>query len=100
MIKLDHCMSERPFRPLRMMEELGLPDELKILPFPPRLLANSYLEINSLNTIPLLLDGETCMTESAVICQYLVALSSPSSFNVKPVESDFSAYLNYRHFGD
>ncbi|HQT71537.1 MAG TPA: hypothetical protein PLE48_14080 [Thiobacillus sp.] len=71
-----------------------------MLPFPPRLLANSYPEINSLKTIPLLLDGETCMTEFAVIYQYLVALSSPLSLNLKPVESDFSAYLNYWHFGD
>ncbi|HQS63387.1 hypothetical protein [Acidovorax sp.] len=76
------------------------PCDGKMLPFPPRLLANSYPEINSLKTIPLLLDGETCMTEFAVIYQYLVALSSPLSLNLKPVESDFSAYLNYWHFGD
>lgn len=46
------------------------------------------------DAIPLLLDDETRMTESAVIYRYLVALSAPSSLNVEPVESDFSAVLH------
>jgi len=33
---LCHCMSARSFRPLRLLEELGLPYELRMLPFPPR----------------------------------------------------------------
>lgn len=100
MITLYHCMSARSFRPLWTLEELGLPYELKMLPFPPRVLADHYLDLNPLGTVPLLLDGETRMTESAAICQYLVALSAPSSLNVEPGESDFGAYLNYLHFGE
>lgn len=100
MITLYHCMSARSFRPLWTLEELGLPYELKMLPFPPRALANHYLDLNPLGTVPLLLDGETRMTESAAICQYLVALSAPSSLNVEPGESDFGTYLNYLHFGE
>ena len=45
MITLYHCMSARSFRPLWMLEELELPYELVMLPFPPRVAARSYLEV-------------------------------------------------------
>ena len=100
MITLYHCMSARSFRPLWMLEELGLPYELRMLPFPPRVLARSYLEVNPLGTVPLMIDGRTRMTESAAICQYLCALSAPTSLQVEPAEDDYGAYLNYLHFGE
>jgi len=34
MITLYHCHAARSFRPLWMLEELGLAYELKMLPFP------------------------------------------------------------------
>ncbi len=64
MITLYHCAAARSFRPLWMLEELGLPYELKMLPFPPRVFAKEYLGINPLGTIPFMIDGETKMTES------------------------------------
>lgn len=100
MITLYHCMSARSFRPLWMLEELGLPYELKMLPFPPRATARWYLDINPLGTIPLLIDGRTRMTESAAICQYLCSLSQPTELQVEPAEDDYGAYLNYLHFGE
>lgn len=100
MITLYHCMSARSFRPLWMLEELGLPYELVVLPFPPRVLARSYLDINPLGTIPLLLDGDTRMTESAAICEYLCATNTPTPLQVEAGEVDFGAYLNYLHFGE
>jgi glutathione S-transferase len=80
-------------------EELGLPYELVMLPFPPRVLARSYLDVNPLGTIPLLVDGSTRMTESVAICQYLCALR-PTPLQVVPGEDHFGAYLNYLHFGE
>ncbi|HEX5512838.1 MAG TPA: glutathione S-transferase family protein [Gammaproteobacteria bacterium] len=100
MITLYHCMSARSFRPLWMLEELGMPYQLVMLPFPPRVLARSYLESNPLGTIPLLLDGQTRMTESAAICQYLCAKRAPTPLQVEPAEAEFGAYLNYLHFGE
>ena len=35
-MKLWHCHDTRSFRPLWALEELGLPYELVLLPFPPR----------------------------------------------------------------
>jgi glutathione S-transferase len=83
-----------------MLEELGLPYELKMLPFPPRAAARWYLDINPLGTIPLMIDGRTHMTESAAICQYLCSRSKPTSLQVEPDEDDYGAYLNFLHFGE
>lgn len=100
MITLYHCISARSFRPLWMLEELGLPYELKVLPFPPRVEAPQYLEVNALGTIPAFFDGATRMTESAAICHYLAARHTPGRLNVETDEPDFGAYLNYLHFGE
>lgn len=103
MITLHHCMSARSFRPLWMLEELGLPYTLKMLPFPPRALARDYLEINPLGTVPLLEDGELRMSESVAICQYLVARQAqqaPTPLNVAVTEPGFGSWLNWLHFGE
>lgn len=97
---LHHCVSARSFRPLWMLEELGLPYTLRMLPFPPRAAARHYLEDNPLGTVPLFVDGAVRMTESAAICQYLAARHSPSVLDVGPAEPDHGAYLNWLHMSD
>ncbi|SAK77419.1 glutathione S-transferase domain-containing protein [Caballeronia fortuita] len=103
MITLHHCVSARSFRPLWALEEIGVPYELKMLPFPPRVLARSYKELNPLGTIPALTDDSDdalFMTESSAICQYLAARYSPGALDVAPHERDFGRYLNFLHFGE
>jgi glutathione S-transferase len=100
MITLYHCSSARSFRPLWTLEEMGLPCELKMLPFPPRVLAKEYLGINPLGTIPFMIDGDTRMSESAAICQYLAERHGPSPLAVARDEPDFGAYLNFLHMGE
>ena len=100
MITLYHCAAARSFRPLWTLEELGLPYELKMLPFPPRVLAKEYLALNPLGTVPLLLDGEVRMTESAAIAQYLVTRYGPTPLAVGVEEPDYGAFLNWLHFGE
>jgi glutathione S-transferase len=99
-ITLYHCVNARSFRVLWTLEELRLPYELKVLPFPPRVQARDYLQINPLGTIPLMLDGETRMTESAAICQYLATRYGPSRLAVQPHEPAYGAFLNFLHFGE
>jgi glutathione S-transferase len=99
-IILYHCVNARSFRVLWTLEELRLPYELKILPFPPRVHAREYLEINPLGTIPLMLDGDTGMTESAAICLYLATRYGPSPLAVQPDEPAYGAFLNFLHFGE
>src|SRR6202142_1754164 len=100
MITLYHCAAARSFRPLWTLEELGLPYDLKMLPFPPRVFAKEYLALNPIGTIPLLLDGDTRMTESAGISHYLVARYGPTPLAVDVDEPDYGAFLNWLHFGE
>jgi glutathione S-transferase len=100
MITLHHCLSARSFRPLWMLEELGMPYKLKVLPFPPRAHSREYLQVNPLGTVPAFFDGEVRMTESAAICQYLAARAAPTPMNVEPQEPAFGAFLNWLHFGE
>jgi glutathione S-transferase len=99
-ITLYHCTAARSFRPLWALEELGLPYDLKMLPFPPRAFAKDYLALNPLGTIPLLIDGDTRMTESAAILQYLVTRHGPTPLAVGADEPSYGAFLNWLHFGE
>jgi glutathione S-transferase len=100
MITLYHCMSARSFRPLWTLEEMQLPYELKMLPFPPRAHAREFLEVNPLGTIPAFFENGTQMTESAAICLYLVTRHGPTPLNVTVDEPSYGAFLNYLHFGE
>jgi glutathione S-transferase len=99
-ITLYHCTAARSFRPLWALEELQIPYELKMLPFPPRAFAREYLALNPLGTIPLLIDGDVRMTESAAIVQYLATRYGPTPLAVATDEPDYGAYLNWLHFGE
>ena len=96
MIELWHCPDARSFRPLWALEELGLPYELHLMPFPPRVRQPEYLEVNPLGTIPALKDGTTFMTESAAIVQYLVTRHGPSDLAVGVDDPDVVFYETFR----
>lgn len=100
MLHLHHCVSARSFRPLWMLEELQLPYQLHMLPFPPRALARSFLELNPLGTVPLLTQGDVRMTESAAMCQYLAATHPDAGLDVPPTDPAYGAYLNWLHMSD
>lgn len=100
MITLYHCMSARSFRPLWALEEMGLDYELKMLPFPPRVFAKEYKEINPLGTIPFFVDGKTQMTESCAIAHYVVTKYGPSPLAVDVSEDDYGLYLNGLLYGE
>jgi len=99
-MKLWHCNGARSLRPLWALEEMGLEYELEVMPFPPRIFQKEYLEVNSLGTIPYLIDGDTHMTESAGICQYLVDRYEQYDFGLRPDHPEYGAYLNWLHHSD
>ena len=100
MIELYHCADARSFRALWTLEEMALPYRLHLLPFPPRARAPEFLAENPLGTIPLLVDGDARLTESAAICQYLCTRYGPSPLGVMPLEPDYGAWLNWLHHGE
>lgn len=100
MITLHDCARSRGLRVVWMLEELGLPYTLKMMPFPPVVHDPSFLDINPVGTVPTLFDGSMRMTESAAICEYLAAKYGPTSLAVTPQEPGFGAYLNFLHAGE
>jgi len=100
MITLYHCNDARSFRALWALEEVQVPYELKMLPFPPRVLAKEYLAINPLGTIPFMIDGETKMTESSGICHYLGTRYGPTDLMVDMNDPAYGAFLNWMYFSD
>ncbi len=99
-MKLWHCKSARSLRPLWALEEMGLPYEVEILPFPPRIFQREYLEVNSLGTVPYFQDGDVTMTESSAICQYLVDRYEQYDFGLRPDHAQYGSYLNWLHHAD
>ena len=100
MLTLYHCHDARSFRALWALEELRLPYELKMLPFPPRWAKPEYLAENPLGTIPLLVDGHVRMTESAAIAQYLATRNGATALAVDRGDPDYGAWLNWLHHGE
>jgi glutathione S-transferase len=97
MIELYHCSDARSFRALWALEEMALAYHLHVLPFPPRIYRPDYLEKNPLGTIPLLIDGEVRMTESAAIPQYLATRYGPTPLAVSADEPDYGLWLDWLH---
>jgi glutathione S-transferase len=99
-MKLYHCQGARSLRCLWALEEMGLPYELVVLQFPPRVHHKDYRSVNPLGTVPTFVDGDVTLTESAAICQYLAEGYGPTPLAVAREEKDYGAYLNWLHRSD
>jgi glutathione S-transferase len=99
-VKLWHCNGSRSLRALWTLEELGLEYELEVMPFPPRIFHKEYLQVNPLGTVPYFVDGETVMTESSAICQYLVDRYRGDAIALRPEHPEYGNYLNWLHHAD
>ncbi len=99
-MKLYHCKDSRSLRPLWALEEMGLDFELENMPFPPRARFPGYLDINSLGTVPTLVDGDSVLTESSGICHYLAERYGPTPLAVTVDEPAYGDYLNWLYRSD
>ena len=100
MIELYHCPDARSFRCLWLLEELGLPYRLHPLEFPPRFKAPDYLQRHAIGTVPLLVDGDKTLFESAAILQYLSTRNGHTALAVSADEPGYASHLNWLHFGE
>lgn len=94
------CARSRGLRATWAAEEAGVDIDLKILPFPPRYLAQEFLALNPLGTVPLLVDGDSQLTESCAIAHYLATRDGYTSLAIAPGEPDYAAYLDYTYHAD
>jgi glutathione S-transferase len=94
------CARSRGLRATWAAEEAGVDIDLRILPFPPRYLAPEYMAVNPLGTVPMLVDGETRLTESCAIAHYLATRGGYTPLAVAPGERDYGEYCDYTYHAD
>ncbi len=94
------CARSRGLRATWAAEEAGVDLDLRILPFPPRYLAPEYMALNPLGTVPMLVDGETRLTESCAIAHYLATRDGNTPLAVAPGERDYGEYLDFAFHAD
>ena len=82
------------------LEELGLSYDLVVMPFPPRFEYEGYLDINPLGTVPTFIDGDTVMTESTGICQYLVERYGSNELGLDKKDPEYGDYLTWLYRSD
>ncbi len=99
-MKLWHCRESRSLRPLWALEEMDIPYELAVLPFPPRVRHREFLQINALGTVPYFEDGDVRMTESTGICHYLVEKYDRHEFGLRAAEPEYGDYVNWLYQSD
>ncbi len=101
MLKIYHAKHTRGLRVVWTAEELGIPYELKHLPFNPAALkSDEFLQINPFGALPAIEDGGVKMTESGAICQYLTEKFGKPPFRRTLADPDYAAYLQWTHAGE
>ncbi len=72
MLTLYHAPQSRSIRPRWLLEELGVPHDLKVLSLQAGDQKNpEYMKLNPNGAVPTLVDGDLALWESGAICQYL-----------------------------
>ncbi|QQD18690.1 glutathione S-transferase family protein [Spongiibacter nanhainus] len=99
-IKLWHCHNARSLRALWSLEEMSIPYELVVLPFPPRVFQRNFLEVNELGTVPYFVDGDIHMTESSAIPVFLAERYSKPEFTLEASHPEYGDYLNWLFHSD
>jgi glutathione S-transferase len=101
MITLYHSSRARSARILWLLEELGIPYEVKEIAFTPDSLKSpEYLAIHPLGKVPAVRDGELTIFESGAIVEYLVERYGNGRL-APPLGSPLRApYLQWLHFAE
>ncbi len=101
MIKLFHSSRTRSVRVLWLLEELGLPYELKTMSFTQEALKSpEYLKVNPAGKIPAIQDGDLTMYESGAIVEYIVEKYGQGKLAPAPGSPDRGLYLQWLHFAE
>jgi glutathione S-transferase len=98
MIKVFHAPRSRSLRVLWMAEELGLDYEVEAGSlFAP---SEAFLAANPTRTLPAMIDGDTVITESIAILQYLAAKHGSTPLAPAPGSAAHPAYLQFLSYGE
>ncbi|MCY4548908.1 MAG: glutathione S-transferase family protein [Defluviicoccus sp.] len=100
-MKVYYAPYTRAVRTVWLLNELGLDYELERYKLGEKAMRSpEYLAVNPNGRVPTLDDGDTRMSESTAIAQYLVARYGDGSLARSPDSPDFAAYLQWLHYGE
>ncbi len=102
MITLHHLENSRSQRVLWLLEELGLPYEVRRYPRDPQtLLAPPELtKVHPLGKSPVITDGDITVAESGAIIEYLLDAYGQGRLRPAPGTADRRAFTYWLHFAE
>ena len=102
MITVHHLNNSRSQRILWLLEELGLPYEIKRYQRDPKTnLAPPELKaINPLGKSPVIEDGALVLIESAAIIDYLIRRHGQGRLQPDPATATYDKYVQWLHFAE
>ena len=100
-LTLFHSPGTRSIRALWLLEEMGLPYELKIIKYDSAYFASDeFRAINPMGKVPALFDDGALIVESTAISEYLLQRHGPSELSVSPSDPEYGTYLQWFHMAE
>jgi len=100
-ITIHHLEVSQSERIVWLMEELGLPYDLKWYHRKPnRLAPDEFLALHPTAMAPVIEDGNVVLAESAVIAEYLCHRYAGGRLTVRPEQPNYYEYLYWMHFNN
>jgi glutathione S-transferase len=90
----------RAMRVVWMLEEMGLPYDLKPVAFDKRFSDPEFMAVSPTGAFPGLRDGDARLMESCAILEYLGATYGPTPLTPRPGDVSYPTYIAYLHFGE
>jgi glutathione S-transferase len=90
----------RALRVIWMLEEMGVPYQVKAVDFAARAEDTDFIDANPVGSLPAFRDGEVTMMESCAILEYLGGRYGPTQLSPGPDDPSYPAYLTFLHFGE
>lgn len=99
-MKVYFAPQSRAVRTVWLLEEAGLPYELERFTLGQKEMRGpEYTKLNPNGRVPTLVDGDTIISESAAIAQYLSAKYIPE-LAPAPEDANFAEHLQWLHYGE
>jgi len=92
--------TSRSIRAVWLLEEMGLPYEVRQVDMLAAERDPAFLAVNPADYIPAIQDGDVTMVESIAIMEYLIGRYGPTPLAPAPHDPNFSLYQQFLHLGE
>lgn len=100
MITIWGGQTSRSIRAVWLLEEMGLPYNLRHVDMLAVEKDPAWLAVNPGDFLPAIQDGDVTMVESVAIMEYLMGRYGPTPLQPAPTDPSFSTYQQFLHMGE